>query len=165
MAKSFLSLVNQPANPIQTITVTKGTSVRMQWVPSLQGCQLIGQQCGYLSGSSLIALAGKTRTGAFQAVSALPKQFAERVSAISSSHTLVIGNIQFNDTAYRFRCNVQAGFWISRGRSYPQNPTYNLQVVGRSLSFWYYYRQYGKKCRLSIKNSRIQNPCHRIRGL
>ena len=133
------------------ILTTKGSSVWLHWNYTYIGDgtydksvyliskykeQIIGITS--TSGSKFQALAKRIgQNGALTLESPVPAPFNGRVKAISSNSTLVIHNLQYNDSAYRFSSDVNVHIDIDAGPilyEFRLKPIVSLTVIGNFLS-------------------------------
>ena len=113
------------------IEVTRGLSVNLTWYFSKSACLLQEQKFGYSSGDRLTILAVKRQNGSIHVAEEMPEQFNGRIATAASSSTLIIHNVQFNDSIYQFASIVEArSFVVPQFVSKTLLPRYSLSVTG-----------------------------------
>ena len=125
------------------INAAKGSSVWLHWNYTYvgdgrQGIVLLAyreQLVGFrtVSNSSIQPLAKRIgQSGALTLESSIPAPFNGRVEVISSNSTLVIHNLQYNDSAYQFLSVVELS--LDGGYAfYNLKPVVTLKVNGKML--------------------------------
>ena len=106
---------NEALSSPAKINASKGSTVWLHWNYTYpKGFTLEWHKAGYINDASkntIETLAIKNGTsGEFKALSVIPAPFTGRVDAISHNNTLVIKNLQYNDTAYKFSSFVQVSY-------------------------------------------------------
>ena len=106
--------------------------MNLQWAYTMVRCRFEEQSIGYASGSGMVNLLVKANNGNMQVVGSLPVHFNGRISTVAASNTLVINNIQYNDSRYQFRSIVKAqdSLWGQRTITRTLLPNYILGVTG-----------------------------------
>lgn len=112
------------------IEVTRGLSVNLTWYFSKSACFIQEQEFGYSSGDRLAILAVKRQNESIQVAEEMPEQFKGRIAAVASSSTLIIHNVQFNDSIYQFASVIKArSFVVPQFISKTLLPRYILSVT------------------------------------
>ena len=135
----------ESSSPSQ-INAAKGSSVRLYWSYSYIGdgphdgiikSRYKEQVIGFNSTSqpSIQALAKRSRqNGALKLESPVPAPFSGRAEVISSNSTLVIHNLQYNDSAYQFSSTVKVDIDpgdLARTNEVCLKPIVSLIVTGK----------------------------------
>ena len=131
--KVLFILVGQRPGTMSTrkIEVTRGLSVNLTWYFSKSACFIQEQEFGYSSGDRLAILAVKRQNESIQVAEEMPEQFKGRIAAAASSSTLIIHNVQFNDSIYQFASVIKArSFVVPQFISKTLLPRYILSVTG-----------------------------------
>ena len=132
---------NEANSSPSQITAIKGSSIWLHWNYTYIGdgshsggvfpatINYIEQIIGFSNTSqpTIQALVKRTgQNGVLTLASSVPAPFNGRVEVISSNSTLVIHDLQYNDSSYQFSSNVKVTI-INRG--IPRIRTYNLRPV------------------------------------
>ena len=143
-----LSPVEANTSP-SSVTATKGSSVWLHWNYTYIGdgthfggalTTLFREQRIKLNSTSETAiktLARKTgQNGVLVLESPVPAPFDSRVEVISSNSTLVIHNLQYNDSTYYILSHVivDANFGAgAKANTFPLKPVVSIKVNGMSI--------------------------------
>ena len=132
---------NEPNSSPSQITVIKGSSISLHWNYTYIGdgthsgvfpvtTNYREQIIGFNSTSqpSIQVLAKRIgQNGVLTLQSSIPAYFKGRVEMISSNSTLVIRDLQYNDSSYQFSSNVI--MTLTAGGGSPAPSTYNLKPI------------------------------------
>ena len=141
-----LTAVEADSSPIH-ISSTKGSSVWLHWNYTYGGDGKFGpftltyreHIIGFTSTSqpSVQTLAKRTgQNGALELQSPVPAPFNGRVEVISSNSTLVVHNLQYNDSTYQFSSNIKVdSVYSSTTTTYDTSlrPAVSMTVNGMNI--------------------------------
>ena len=133
-------MVNEALSSPAKINAMKGSTVWLHWnytVPSYLIFEW--QTAGYINDTSkntIEILARKDgSSGLFKALSVIPAPFTGRVDTISHNNTLVIKNLQYNDTSYKFSSFVKVSLTGIDINTKQMKPVIEITVQGTLLKF------------------------------
>ena len=148
MNGKVLSPVEENSSP-SSVTATKGSSVWLHWNYTYIGdgahfggalTTLFREQRIELNSTSETAiktLARKTgQNGVLTLESPVPAPFHRRVEVISSSSTLLIYNLEYNDSTYYFSSSVSLDIDVGGGavtNTFVLKPVVSITVNGMSI--------------------------------
>ncbi len=132
--------INETSSSPANITALKGSSLQLHWSYTLVSGAVPKyftfkeQTCSVndtLRNMVTVVAEKTTYTGQLAVASALPSSLIGRISVIASNNTLVINNLNYNDTFNRFYSTVVMVLVVSRADSiYQLKPIVQVTVAG-----------------------------------
>ena len=131
---------NEALSSPAKIIARKGSSVWLHWnYTSPIAITFDWQTAGYINSvtdKTIEILARQDgSSGQFKALSVIPAPFTGRVDTISHNNTLVIKNLQYNDTSYKFSSFVKVSIIGVAIIAIQMKPVIEITVQGTLLKF------------------------------
>ena len=144
--QSVLEVVEERSSPSR-INATKGSSIWLHWnytyigdgthngTTTVFSNQLFAAQ-GLSSGTSNL-IATKLGQGPLTLVPAVPAPFTGRLGTISTNSTIVVHNVQYTDSNYRFASRAYVHVFGTGSVVFHLKPVVHVTVYGKRAPFFY----------------------------